>query len=83
MKAAAIRNTAVIIQFSNAAIAFLLYICDVTVMCQACSSLFRLASYRGIIGRYCVVSTGIMFYGSTASFNQHFMCYLKRTTGSI
>ena len=81
-KAAAFRNTAVIIQFSKAAIAFLLYIRDITVMSHACSSLFWLA-YRGMVASSLVdfvlfQQVCITFYGSTASFNQHLMCYLKR-----
>ena len=70
-----------------AAIRYLLRIRDVTEMCRARSSLFWPASHRCIAASLLVDfvfrAKVIVFYGSAASFNQHFMCYLKRTTGSI
>ena len=60
-----------------AAIGFLLHIRDVTVMRHSRSSLFRLASYRSMAASSLVDfvfrSKGITFYGSAASFNQHFI----------
>ena len=70
-----------------AAIGFLLRIHDVAVLRRVRSSLSWPASYRSMAASslvdFVLGGKGIALYCSAASFNQHFMCYLKRTIGSI